>query len=177
MKVSDLCDGAEETLAMAAFPMQEWCEPYKPDTALCQGTLFPCLNLKFHAAEESAGPLLENAQTGELSEREKAMNDISAVGFAVNDLTLYLDTHPGCRKGIALMRELLQKRLDGLADFAARFYPLTQLSIVTGSPDAAKIPDAAKDADITKDAGAAKDSDAVKYEWDEGPMPWEGGLV
>ena len=88
-----------------------------------------------------------------LSEREKAMNEISMVGFAINDLTLYLDTHPDCEQGKALMKELLQKRLDGLADYAEKYDPLTQLSIITGNPT------------------------SPKYEWDEGPAPWEGGLI
>ena len=51
------------------------------------------------------------------------------------------------------MRELLQKRLDALADYAAKYNALTQLSVITGKPE------------------------SDKYEWGEGPMPWEGGLI
>ncbi len=153
MKDSVACECTQESLAMASFPMQKWCEPYELNAALYHGTVFPCLNLKFYAAEEIPCPFLEGAAGAKFSEREKAMNEISMVGFAINDLTLYLDTHPDCGQGITLMRELLQRRLDALADYAAKYYPLTQLSIITGNPDSAK------------------------YEWDEGPMPWEGGLV
>lgn len=153
MKDSTACNCTPESLAMGSFPMQEWCEPYELSSALYNGTIFPCLNLNFYAAEEIPCPFCSNASDSKLSEREKAMNEIAMIGFAVNDLTLYLDTHPDCQQGIQLMKELLQKRLDGLADYAAKYNALTQLSIVTGNPE------------------------SNKYEWDEGPMPWEGGLV
>lgn len=151
MKDSAACNCTPETLAMGSFPMQNWCEPYALDTALFQGTIFPCLNLEFHAAGEIPCPFTDSAQS--LSQREQAMNEISMVGFAINDLTLYLDTHPGCKNGQKLMKELLRRRLDGLADYAAKYHPLTQLSIVTGNPD------------------------SPRDQWDEGPMPWEGGLI
>ncbi|MBQ8413264.1 MAG: spore coat associated protein CotJA [Lachnospiraceae bacterium] len=37
-------------LAMAYVPIQNWGELYDPETALCQGTIFPDLNLKFCGA-------------------------------------------------------------------------------------------------------------------------------
>ena len=40
-----------------------------------------------------------------------------------------------------------------LADFAGNFYPLTQLSMVTGN------------------------TDPNEYGWTEGPMPWEGACI
>lgn len=141
------------TLAMGTFPKQEWCEPYELSSALYNGTIFPCLNMNFFAAEDIPCPFCDSTAVSKLSERERAMNEIAMVSFAINDLTLYLDTHPDCQNGIKLMKELLQRRLDALADYAAKYNALTQLSIVTGNPD------------------------SQKYEWDEGPMPWEGGLI
>ena len=145
-----------KTLAMASFPSQKWCEPYAPEAALCQGTLFPCLNLKFHGTEGLPCSFLKNAAKGDLTEREEAMNQISAVGFAINDLTLYLDTHPDCSRGIALLQELLKKRLEGLVNYAAKYVPLTQLSMVTRRKE---------------------EKSDLCYAWNEGPAPWEGGLV
>lgn len=141
------------SLAMGTFPKQEWCEPYELDSALYNGTVFPCLNMNFFAAEDIPCPFCDSNTLFKLSEREKAMNEIAMVGFAINDLTLYLDTHPDCPKGNRLMKELLQRRLDALADYAAKYNALTQLSIITGNPD------------------------SQKHEWGEGPMPWEGGLI
>ena len=34
-------------LAMAYVPMQKWVDLYKPKTAICEGTAFPCLNKIF----------------------------------------------------------------------------------------------------------------------------------
>ena len=59
------------------------------------------------------------------------MKEIYAVSFALNDLTLYLDTHPDCQKGAGIYHELLKKRLKLLAQFASKFYPLTHLSVIT----------------------------------------------
>lgn len=153
MNDSQNCQCTHESPAMGSFPKQEWCEPYDLNTSLYHGTIFPCLNLNFFAAEEIPCPFCNESVTSQLTEREKAMQQISMVGFAINDLTLYLDTHPDCTKGKQLMKELLKKRLDTLADYAAKYNALTQLSIVTGNTDSAK------------------------YDWDEGPMPWEGGLI
>lgn len=146
------CAPAAAPPAMGIFPVQEWHEPYELNAALYHGTIFPDLNLVFHAARDIPSPFSELSGK-ELSEQEKALNAISATGFALNDLTLYLDTHPGCQSGIRLMKQLLKKRYDELADYASRYCALTQLSVLTGKPD------------------------SEAFEWDEGPAPWEGGLI
>ena len=145
-----------ETLAIASVPKQNWCEPYPWQTALNEGTIFPCLNLCFYKAEKGSATIKTEPSLlckKEEAEREVLMNKINSVSFALNDLTLYLDTHPDCPNGTALFHELLKERLELLADFAAKFYPLTQLSIETGH------------------------SDNTCYGWSEGPMPWEGGCI
>jgi len=154
MDSSNMCTCAEH-LAMATVPKQEWCEPYDLVTALAEGTIFPCLNLTFYKAPEGKTKLNSSSSMSGLSEknREEMMSELSAVSFALNDLTLYLDTHPDCPKGTALFHELLKKRLELLSAFAGKFYPLTQTSIVTG------------------------DFDENRYGWSEGPMPWEGACI
>ncbi len=144
-----------ETLAMASIPMQEWCEPYDFETALKEGTIFPCLNLKFFKAEDIKSSLKSkfSALDKKESDREALMSKIATVSFAINDLTLYLDTHPACPNGLELFKELLTQRLDLLAEYAKNYNPLTQISMITGNPD------------------------TDQYGWAEGPMPWEGGLI
>jgi len=137
-----------ETLAIATIPMQEWCEPYSWETALYEGTIFPCMNFLFFKAPLSTEP--EKISKNE-NEKEFLMNQIFAISFAVNDLTLYLDTHPDCPNGTSLFYELLKKRLDLLAEFSRKFDPLTQFSM------------------------GIDHFDASKYRWSEGAMPWEGG--
>ncbi|MBO5088244.1 MAG: spore coat protein CotJB [Lachnospiraceae bacterium] len=152
---TNTCCSCPETLAMASVPKQNWCEPYDYKTALMEGTIFPCLNLPFFKAETGDSTL--NTATisanSEENERERMMTELSTISFAINDLTLYLDTHPKCQNGLSLLKELLKKRLELLADFADKFYPLTQISMITG------------------------DKDAECYGWGEGPAPWEGGLI
>ena len=154
MDSGNLCTCAEN-LAMAGVPKQEWCEPYDMTTALAEGTIFPCLNLTFFKAPEGKCHCKTSSNTSDMSRqtREELMSQIAAVSFALNDLTLYLDTHPDCPRGTALFHQLLSQRLKLLATFADRFYPLTQLSIVTG------------------------DYDQKRYGWSEGPMPWEGACI
>lgn len=144
-----------ETLAMASVPKQNWCEPYDYETSLKEGTLFPCLNLPFYKAEEGDSNLKSTsiASSPEETQRESLMSKLSAISFAINDLTLYLDTHPDCPKGLPLFKELLQKRLELLTEYADQYYPLTQISMITGNKD------------------------CNCYGWGEGPAPWEGGLI
>lgn len=147
---SKICS-CPETLAIASVPIQEWCEPYALENALYEGTIFPCMNYLFFKAPLSSAPA--KAAGGEANEKEALMNQIYAVSFAVNDLTLYLDTHPDCPNGTALFYELLKKRMGLLSEFAGKFYPLTQFSMGTDN------------------------FDTSKYSWPEGAMPWEGGCI
>ncbi len=146
----DDCCNTGETLAMASLPLQEWCEPYDWKTALSNGTIFPCLNMEFYKAEKIPCSICK--EEGQ-SDQSKKLNEINAVSFAINDLTLYLDTHPDCKNGLALFKELTQKRLELLADYAKQYNPLTQSSMITGTPE------------------------TEEYGWAKGPVPWDGGHV
>lgn len=150
MSVLDSCKCSTESLAMASFPKQEWCEPFPLDTALANGTLFPCLNLEFFKAEKVPCPACNEAGA---SPQEKKQFELDTISFAINDLTLYLDTHPDCPKGLNLLKELLQKRLTLLAEYAREYSPLTMISMITGTPD------------------------TDTFNWTEGAIPWEGGTI
>ena len=154
MDSSHVCT-CSETLAMASIPKQEWCDPYDLLTALSEGTLFPCLNLTFHKAPAKKCTCPTSSATTDAAQknREEMMSELAAISFALNDLTLYLDTHPDCPKGTALFYQLLEKRLTLLSEFAGKFYPLTQTSMITGNYD------------------------QTQYGWPEGPMPWEGACL
>ena len=154
MDASNLCTCAEH-LAMASVPKQEWCEPYDLLTALAEGTIFPFLNLTFHKAPEKVCDCkTSNSQSYSAEKnREEMTSRLNAVSFALNDLTLYLDTHPDCPKGTALFYQLLEERLTLLSNFAREFYPLTQTSMITGNYN------------------------QNQYGWCEGPMPWEGACI
>ena len=154
MDSTNLCTGAEH-LAMASVPKQEWCDPYDYQTALEEGTIFPCLNLPFFKAPVGKYKCSTHNPKTDLTQqnREEMMSRLAAVSFALNDLTLYLDTHPDCPKGTELFYQLLDERLNLLSEFATKFYPLTQISMITGHYD------------------------KEEYGWSEGPMPWEGACI
>ena len=154
MESANLCT-CKEHLAMASIPKQEWCEPYDYCTALKEGSLFPCLNLPFYKApawKSNCKPWSKTLNPAQ-KDRESMMSNLAEISFAINDLTLYLDTHPDCPNGTALFYELLEKRLSLLTEFSEKFYPLTQTSMVAG------------------------DFDKSQYSWSEGPMPWEGACI
>lgn len=154
MDSTNLCTCAEH-LAMATVPKQKWCEPYDWTTALAEGTIFPCLNLTFHKAPEGKFHCNTSSSMSDITQksREEMMSELAAISFAINDLTLYLDTHPDCPNGMALFYQLLEQRMNLLAQFAGKFYPLTQTSMITGNYN------------------------KNQYGWSEGPMPWEGACI
>lgn len=139
-----------ETLAIATIPMQKWCDPYSWETALYEGTIFPCMNFLFFKAPLSAKPTTASDKP---DEKAALLNQIDTISFAVNDLTLYLDTHPDCPNGTTLFYELIKKRLDLLAEFSDKYYPLTQFSM------------------------GIEPYDTSNYNWPEAAMPWEGGDI
>lgn len=143
------------TLAMASVPKQEWCEPYDFCTALKEGTIFPCLNLTFYKAPQGDSNIKCCSDTiiDIQKDREAAMTRLTEISFALNDLTLYLDTHPTCKNGLTLYHSLMEERLKLLADYAKEYNPLTQASAITG------------------------DCDPEAYGWGEGPAPWEGACI
>lgn len=139
-------------LAIATVPVQEWGATYEPDQALRQGTIFPDLNLPFYAAEKLHCP--GRAQDPE--SQEGMLARVQAVSFVIDDLRLYLDTHPQDLQGLSLLKEMLQKRKKLTQEYAGKFYPLTM------------------------DCMAAlyeENPGTDCYCWEKGPSPWEGGAA
>ena len=57
--------------------------------------------------------------------KEELMKKINEHSFAVDDLLLYLDTHPDCEKGLQCYRENVKKRKEALKLYAKNYGPLT----------------------------------------------------
>ena len=147
MYKQDRCNCQCQRYAMADIPMQQWGDLYDWCTALCNGTIFPDLNLEFWAASNMPCPPKNCSY-----KQEAMMNEISQVSFALNDLTLYLDTHPDCTQGMELFGQLQERRTQLLEEFGRLFYPLTIDSML----------------------GRAANS-AGEFNWGVCPAPWEGG--
>ena len=134
-------------LAIASVPFQEtdFSNLYTAEEALCNGTIFPELNLPFFITEtESPGSC--SCLTSDCC---KEMMEIMRTGFYLDDLTLYLDTHPEDQKALALMNEYLKKKQQQVCDFSEQHFVLTK-NCVPQAPDKGI------------------------FSWSDGPVPWEG---
>ena len=148
-------------LAISNIPMQEWGRLYSEEEAMNIGTIFQDLDKPFFASEavqNSPSPIatgMESSQgTAEEQEREQLMTKITQLGFFLDDLTLYLDTHANDTQAIQLYHEKVKEYAEIRKQFAQKFYPLTRLCI----PDC---------------ISGGENS----YCWQDGPIPWEGACV
>jgi spore coat protein JB len=80
-------------------------------------------------------------------DRYNLLMKISKVSFAILDCTLYLDTHPCDEEALQYVNELIPIRRNLLEKYSQCFGPLTIDTVMPSS----------------------------KWEWANGPMPWEGG--
>lgn len=155
---------SKEHLAIASVPGQQWGPLYEKDAALRIGTIFQELNLPFFAADgkesEDAGPEADcgtkmrcQAECGVPEDQEGLFLTICQVSFVLDDLRLYMDTHPQDQEGLKLLRCAAAGRKRLLGEFARRYYPLT--------------PDCMADS-----YEAHPETDC--YCWEKGPLPWEG---
>ena len=61
----------------------------------------------------------------EKGSRNSQLSRINEVSFAVDDMLLYLDTHPCDRKALEYCDELVKERRKLLQEYAEKFGPLT----------------------------------------------------
>ncbi|MCD8376169.1 MAG: spore coat protein CotJB [Oscillospiraceae bacterium] len=120
-------------LAVPYVPFQqEGSQKYSKNEALNQGTLFPGLNLPFQAKPKAAdvvkGPLTE----------------LQTLEFVLQELVLYLDTHPDDQEAFALFQQYAALEQECRQRYQSRFGPLTA------------------------NAAAARS----RYTWNRGPWPW-----
>ena len=72
---------------------------------------------------------------------------INEVSFAINDMNLYLDTHPEDKKALAFMEEHVQMRKRALKEYAMKYGPLT--------------------------IDTTDDGQSCSWDWVMQPWPWE----
>ena len=121
-------------LATPYVPFQmENPQQYSPRRGLIRGTMHPGLDLPF---------------MGMSNTREKPdapLPNLQAVGFALTDLALYLDTHPNDREALERYRQLQRQYAVMFQEFGEKCRPLTH----RGMPHEGE------------------------YTWLKGPWPWE----
>ena len=96
-----------------------------------------------------------------MPDKATLLKEINEVSFAVNDLTLYLDTHPTDTEALQHFHQFIERRKNALQEFEAHYYPLTVDCIRAENERQAN-----KD---TKYGGTSH------WTWADGPAPWEGG--
>ena len=125
---------ANAPLANPYVPLQpQNPEQYPAKTGLIRGTLFPCLDL----------PFLGMVNTEEKS--DTLLHQLQALGFAVQELGLYLDTHGDDAEAAELFRQYAEMYETGMAQYQRSCGPLFQKQ-------------------------AAENG---SYNWNSTPWPWE----
>ena len=61
-----------------------------------------------------------------MPDRRQMLKEINEVSFVINDLTLFLDTHPLEPTALEAFSQAMEKRKQLLKEFAKEFEPLTQ---------------------------------------------------
>ncbi|MBQ8297687.1 MAG: spore coat protein CotJB [Ruminococcus sp.] len=80
-----------------------------------------------------------------MNERSVLLKKIQKYDFALKELNLYLDTHPNCRRALALFDKYRSIKQAAEAEFVSRFGPLT--------PE--------------------QSADMNRWSWIDEPWPWE----
>lgn len=106
---------------------------YEARKGLVRGTLYPGLDLPF---------------MGMVNGKEKSVTvstELQVLGFAVQELALYLDTHPKDKEALELYRAYQKALRNAVDEFGKRKGPLNHM----------------------------EQCDADTYTWAEDPWPWE----
>lgn len=82
-----------------------------------------------------------------MTERKHLLHEIDKIGFAIDDVVLFLDTHPGDCKAMAFYQECCKRKKHLMKEYQEQFGPLHK--------------DAAQDGSC--------------FSWLDNPWPWEGG--
>ena len=123
-------------LANPYVPFQEENSPkYDARFGLVRGTLYPGLDL----------PFMGMVNQKELPQRP--IHDLQAMDFALNELALYLDTHPEDEEALNLYRQYQTMLAEGNQKFSTEQRPMTHQMQVQHK----------------------------HYSWLDDPWPWEYG--
>lgn len=86
--------------------------------ALCRGTLFPGLDL----------PFFKEMQT-RMNCDNRPLCELMALGFAINELGLYLDTHKNDKEALQLYLSYVALAKDGRKRYEETYGPLQQSEV------------------------------------------------
>ena len=125
---------AKAPLANPYVPFQMEQPPmYEPRKALIRGTMYPGLDLPF---------------MGMVNQKEKPITpktELQTLGFGIQELALYLDTHPEDKEALQLYRTYQKMHHEASMEYAQKCGPMNHEMPV----------------------------DSNKYNWLDDPWPWE----
>lgn len=78
--------------------------------------------------------------------KKQLMRFITEVSFAMDDIALYLDTHPACSKALASYNNYQNMRNQSIRDYVNMYGPLNKYQV----------------------------NDGNDFSWVNDPWPWEG---
>lgn len=132
-------DGRLPSCAPLANPyvpfQQTGAERYKASCALIRGTLFPGLDLPYGGQENTQEKL------------PTASVELQQLGFAIQELALYLDTHQSDDEAAQLFNQYVESYQMAIEQYQQASGPLTLMDAASGGT----------------------------YDWLAGPWPWEYG--
>lgn len=100
-----------------------------------------------------------------MSDRKTLLQKINEASFAVNDVTLYLDTHPTDVDALAYFGQVMKERKQALEEYESQYEPL--------------IVDCVKTVPVSEEDGNNKTEFMTCYPgeqhwtWGDGPIPWD----
>ena len=122
-EMDGLLPGACGNMAFPYIAMQrENAQRYENREALLQGTLFPGLDLPFRKELRSRFPKVN-----------EALLELMALDFAIDELGLYLTTHPNDQQALELYWSYIRLGREGRAKYEEANGPLLQTDITEGS--------------------------------------------
>ena len=94
-----------------------------------------------------------------MAERAALLRQIQEIGFAIDDLTLYLDTHPLDADALVSFTQAREKRYQLMRNYAQKYEPLNSYLVC---------PDTNNETEsYTKYPGQKH------FTWCDGPLPWD----
>lgn len=98
-----------------------------------------------------------------MPDRTTLLEELNQVSFAMNDLTLYLDTHPVDEQALDLFEQSKERRKRLMQEYEQQFEPLTVDCVCVNTHSASQ--------DFCNYPGQRH------FNWVDGPTPWEGGHI
>ena len=121
--VGTLPNGCCAPLAFPYVPVQKNDpERYSQQDALKAGTLFPGLNLPFHAQMKTKFPAVNTA-----------LSELMALDFAIDELGLYLTTHPEDTEVLNLYWSYIKLGREGREAYEKQYGPILQTDVTPDS--------------------------------------------